>query len=42
MEPDELRGTVTGLCIEDYREEHIADPDGRPAALVRMLARRPD
>jgi SAM-dependent methyltransferase len=47
MDPDELRDAVTGLCaatglcIEDYREEHIADPDGRPAALVRMLARRP-
>jgi SAM-dependent methyltransferase len=41
MAPGELRESVVGLCIESYREEYVADPDGRPAALVRMLARNP-
>jgi SAM-dependent methyltransferase len=42
MERGELRNSVVGLCIETYREEYIADPDGLPAALARMLARKPD
>ncbi len=42
LEPGELRDSVAGLCIETYREEHVTDPDGRAAALVRMLARNPD
>lgn len=42
LEPGELRDAVVGLCVEDYREEVVADPDGRPAALVRLLARKLD
>ena len=42
VETGELRDSVAGLCIETYREEYVADPDGRPAALVRMVARKPD
>ena len=41
MAPGELRESVAGLCIESYCEEYVADPDGRLAALVRMLARKP-
>jgi SAM-dependent methyltransferase len=41
LEPGELRDAAAGLTLETYREEYVTDPDGRPAALVRMLARKP-
>ena len=42
VETGELRDSVAELCIETYREEYVADPDGRPAALARLVARKPD
>lgn len=38
--PDALRDAVAGLDIIAYREDIVNDPDGRPAALAQLVARR--
>jgi SAM-dependent methyltransferase len=39
--PGELRAAAAGLEILHYAEGVVADPDGRRAALARLIARRP-
>ena len=39
--PGALRDAAGGLEILEYRESIVMDPDQRPAALARLLARRP-
>jgi tellurite methyltransferase len=39
--PGELRAAAAGLEILEAREGIVTDPDGRRAALARLLARRP-
>lgn len=38
--PGALRSAAAGMSIVDYEEGMFEDPEGRPAALARMLARR--
>ena len=38
--PGELRDAASSLHIIDYRERVSEDPDGRPVALARLVARR--
>ena len=40
--PGALRSAAAGLDIIAYEEGLVADPDGRTAALARLVARRPD
>lgn len=39
--PDALRDAATGLEIVAYLEGTVTDPDGRPAALAQLVARKP-
>lgn len=39
--PDALRDAATGLDIVAYLEGTVNDPDGRPAALAQLVARKP-
>ena len=40
--PGALRDAATGLDIIAYLEGTLNDPDGRPAALAQLVARKPD
>jgi len=40
VRPDELSGLASGLEILHYSEGLVEDPDGRTAALARLVARR--
>ena len=41
LRPGELREVATGLRLRHYAEGLFEDPDGRPAALARLVAERP-
>ena len=41
VSPGELARLASALAIERIQEDVLADPDGRKAALSRLLARRP-
>jgi SAM-dependent methyltransferase len=41
LRPGELREVAAGLRLRHYAEGLFEDPDGRPAALARLVAERP-
>ena len=42
LAPNELLRSASGLLVVHYNEGIVVDPDGRPAALAQIIARRPD
>ena len=42
VSPNELPGHVPGLEVIHYSEGLVEDPDGRTAALARLVARKPE
>jgi SAM-dependent methyltransferase len=42
LQPNELLRAAAGLLVLFYCEGIVTDPDGRPAALAQMVARRAD